>query len=151
MREGLIPRFEVKLLPCGLRATVAASDVVSAAENLRALAPANEAVVYRHDPPPVPPADWPAACARDPTLVTFGERPCAVHFVGFRGEEYHSAVRVFGVPDFYHRGHDKRAYREIADGDLVVFGPKGDPDRIGPYTYDDSNEVDDPAAQERKR
>lgn len=47
-------------------------------------------------------------------------RPC-VHFVGFRGEEYHSAVRTFGPPDFIHRGWDLRAQREIADVDTVVF------------------------------
>lgn len=44
-----------------------------------------------------------------------------VHFVGFRGEEYWSAVKVFGRPDFFHIGWDLRAQREIADGDLVVF------------------------------
>ena len=45
----------------------------------------------------------------------------AVHFVGFRGEEYWTAVKAFGRPDFIHRGWDKRARRELADGDLVVF------------------------------
>lgn len=44
-----------------------------------------------------------------------------VHFVGFSGDEYLSAVRAFGEPDFIHRGWDLRARREIADGDLVVF------------------------------
>lgn len=44
-----------------------------------------------------------------------------VHFVGSRGDEYLSAVRAFGEPDFIHRGWDLRAQREIADGDLVVF------------------------------
>lgn len=44
-----------------------------------------------------------------------------VHFVGFRGEEYWSAVKVWGLPDFIHRGWDKRANREILDGDTVVF------------------------------
>lgn len=47
-------------------------------------------------------------------------RPC-IHFVGFRGEEYLSAIRVWGKPDFIHRGYDRRALREIADGDIVVF------------------------------
>lgn len=75
----------------------------------------------------------------------------AVHFVGFRGEEYHSAVKVFGLPDFYHRGWDRRAQRDIAPGDTVVFGPKADPAYVSPYNYDDSNEDDDPAALERKR
>lgn len=46
-------------------------------------------------------------------------RPC-VHFVGFRGAEYLSAVRVWGTPDFYHPVWDTRAAREIADCDTVV-------------------------------
>ncbi|MET3648047.1 hypothetical protein [Phyllobacterium ifriqiyense] len=44
-----------------------------------------------------------------------------VHFVGFKGDEYHSAVKAFGPPHFIHRGWDLRAQREIADGDLIVF------------------------------
>ena len=35
-----------------------------------------------------------------------------VHFFGFRGVEYISAVRVWGVPDFVHPVHDRRAYVE---------------------------------------
>lgn len=49
----------------------------------------------------------------------------AIHFVGFRGEEYHRARKIWGDPDFIHRGWDLRAKREIADGDTVVFA-KGD-------------------------
>lgn len=45
----------------------------------------------------------------------------ALHFVGFRGAEYVSAVRVWGRPDFFHVGWDLRAQREIAEGDVVVF------------------------------
>lgn len=45
----------------------------------------------------------------------------AVHFVWFRGEEYWSAVKVWGEPDFIHLGWDRRANREIVDGDIVVF------------------------------
>lgn len=45
----------------------------------------------------------------------------AVHFVWFRGEEYWSAVRVWGLPDFVHIGWDTRARREIAADDTVVF------------------------------
>lgn len=44
-----------------------------------------------------------------------------LHFVGFRGDEYTRALRVFGTPDFIHRGWDLRAQREIAEGDTVVF------------------------------
>lgn len=44
-----------------------------------------------------------------------------VHFVGFRDDRYHAAVRVFGEPDFIHIGFDRRALREIGEGDTVVF------------------------------
>jgi hypothetical protein len=47
--------------------------------------------------------------------------PSVTHFVGFRGEEYWSAVRVWGLPHYVHRGWDLRAQREIAEGDIVVF------------------------------
>lgn len=64
----------------------------------------------------------------------------AVHFVGFRGDEYLSAVRVWGFPDFIHRGWDRRAQREIADGDTIVFA-KGPPDQpMRPRNFDDIDE-----------
>lgn len=44
-----------------------------------------------------------------------------IHFVGFRGEEYWSAVRVWGLPDFFHHGYDLRMQRDVADYDTVVF------------------------------
>lgn len=49
----------------------------------------------------------------------------AIHFVGFRGEEYWAAVKAFGRPDFIHRRWDLRAKRELHPDDLVVFA-KGD-------------------------
>jgi hypothetical protein len=45
----------------------------------------------------------------------------ATHFVGFRGAEYHSAVRVFGPPDFIHPVWDVRAQHEVAPNDRVIF------------------------------
>jgi hypothetical protein len=54
----------------------------------------------------------------------------ALHFIGFRGDEYLSAVRVWGRPDFIHRVHDKRAFREIAPVDIVVFAGKERPDVV---------------------
>lgn len=54
-------------------------------------------------------------------------KPC-LHFVGFRGDEYLRALRVFGRPDFIHIGWDLRAQREIAPGDVVVFA-KGPADQ----------------------
>ena len=46
----------------------------------------------------------------------------ALHFVGFRGDSYTNAVKVFGRPDFVHRLWDVRAIGDIAPGDTVVFG-----------------------------
>jgi hypothetical protein len=45
----------------------------------------------------------------------------AVHFVGFKGDEFLRAARVFGQPDFIHPGFDLRALREFAPDDVVVF------------------------------
>lgn len=53
----------------------------------------------------------------------------AVHFVAFRGEEYWSAVRIWGRPGFIHRRWDQRARREIHPSDTLVFarGTEQDP------------------------
>lgn len=65
----------------------------------------------------------------------------AVHFVGFRGDEYTRACRVWGQPDFIHRGWDRRARREICQGDTVVFAT-GDADQpVGQYNYSDIEEA----------
>lgn len=63
-----------------------------------------------------------------------------IHFAGFRDDRYLAAVRAFGLPDFIHRGWDKRARREIADGDLIVFaeGPADQEPRH--KSYDDIRE-----------
>ncbi len=45
----------------------------------------------------------------------------AVHFVGFRGEEYRSAVRIWGRPSFIHRRNDPRMRREVHPSDTIVF------------------------------
>lgn len=45
----------------------------------------------------------------------------ALHFIGFRADEYWSAVKVWGMPDFIHRCWDKRAQREIAPRDVLIF------------------------------
>ena len=64
-----------------------------------------------------------------------------VHFVGFRGDEYLSAVRVFGPPAFIHMTWDKRARRDVYDGDTVVFANKARPDAIEPRNSSDLKEV----------
>ncbi len=49
-----------------------------------------------------------------------------IHYVGFRDDRFLNAWRVFGGPAFIHRVWDRRAQREIADDDVVVFA-------TGPY------------------
>ena len=69
----------------------------------------------------------------------------AVHFVGFKDprtekadERFWSAIRVFGWPDFYHRGWDTRARREIADGDTIIFAKGDEYQPPSQFNYDDS-------------
>ena len=65
------------------------------------------------------------------------------HFVGFRGEEYWSAVKVWGWPDFYHRGYDNRMGKMLADGDLIVFANGCEAKGPQFYSYPDIIEVED--------
>lgn len=63
-----------------------------------------------------------------------------LHFIAFRDDRYWNAVKVFGLPDFIHRGWDMRARREIAAGDTVVFSI-GDCDQKPSFqSYQDLNE-----------
>lgn len=55
----------------------------------------------------------------------------AIHFVRFDdtyGQHFWNAVKAFGRPHFLHRNWDRRARREIADGDIIVFA-KGEADQ----------------------
>ncbi len=65
----------------------------------------------------------------------------ALHFVRFSNDydsHWQNAVKIFGEPDFIHRGWDRRAQREIFEGDVIVFA-KGDYNQpLAPYNYDDS-------------
>jgi hypothetical protein len=61
----------------------------------------------------------------------------AVHFVGFRGEEYWSAVKIWGKPGFIHRGWDRRAQRDIAPWDTVIFAKGTADDPLAPFNYND--------------
>lgn len=61
------------------------------------------------------------------------------HFVGFRGDEYARAVRIFGKPDFIHRHNDSRVAGDVFPGDTVVYAC--DPTKVVPFTFDDSKYV----------
>ena len=60
----------------------------------------------------------------------------AVHFVGFRGEEFNRACAIFGRPDFVHRFLDTRAIQEFAPEDIVILA-NGARFRPGP-SFNDS-------------
>lgn len=68
----------------------------------------------------------------------------AVHYVGFRGDEYVRALAVFGPPDFVHIGWDMWAKLDIADGDVAVFARGTFEDVPSAYGFPDLRE--DPRA-----
>ena len=58
----------------------------------------------------------------------------ALHFIGFRGDEYNRAKLIWGEPDFIHPVHDKHAYVEIdKDNDILIFANKERPDVLSKY------------------
>ena len=61
----------------------------------------------------------------------------ALHFVGFRGDEYFRAQRCFGVPDFIHRHNDPRMWGDVAPGDTVIFA-NGAEDKYTEFSFNDS-------------
>lgn len=65
----------------------------------------------------------------------------ALHFIGFRGDEYARAVRIFGTPDFIHIGWDRWARQEIAVGDVAVFATGTPDDPPSAYSYPDIREA----------
>ena len=45
----------------------------------------------------------------------------ATIFVGFTGEEFTRACRVWGEPDIVSRFADRRMFADVAPGDTVIF------------------------------
>jgi len=66
-----------------------------------------------------------------------------LHFVGFRGDEYPRAVRIFGRPDYIHFRWDTRARRDIHPLDTVVFAKGTDADPPSHFNGPDIAEPDD--------
>jgi hypothetical protein len=60
-----------------------------------------------------------------------------LHFVGFEGDEYWSAVKIWGAPQYIHRWNDKRLWTEVAEGDIVVFA-RSKESTICKYSFNDS-------------
>ena len=66
--------------------------------------------------------------------------PAAVHYVGFRGDEFVRAKRLFGGPVIIHRVWDRRAQRDIGPDDLVVFADGDDTQPLARWNGDDIDE-----------
>lgn len=64
----------------------------------------------------------------------------AVHFVGFRHDEFNNAKKIWGNPDFFHRVFDRRAIAEFCEGDTVVFANASEC-KFSQFTFDDSREM----------
>ena len=62
-----------------------------------------------------------------------------VHFVGFRGDEYLSAVKVFGMADCFHSVIDDRGSfgGEVGDDDIIIFANGADK-KYSKFTFNDS-------------
>lgn len=63
-----------------------------------------------------------------------------VHYVGFRDDRYWNARRIWGGPAFIHRWWDKRAKREIATDDVVIFADGDWTQEPKPYNAPDLDE-----------
>lgn len=63
----------------------------------------------------------------------------ALHFVGFKGDEFFSAVKIWGKPDFYHRQNDIRLKfgGEVDFGDIVIFA-NGVENKFSKWAFNDS-------------
>lgn len=68
----------------------------------------------------------------------FGSPP-ALHFIGFKGDEYTRACAIFGHPDFIHRHNDPRLRfgGEIAPHDMLIYA-NGSEDQPSRFSFDDS-------------
>ncbi len=63
-----------------------------------------------------------------------------VHYVGFRGDEFARARRLFGGLVFIHRCWDRRAARDIGPGDVVIFAEGDETQPLARSNGDDLDE-----------
>jgi hypothetical protein len=61
-----------------------------------------------------------------------------VHFVGFRGDEFCRAQKVWGYPDFIHKWHDHRMYGDIdIENDIIIFANMAKAEVISDRSWQD--------------
>jgi len=66
--------------------------------------------------------------------------PRAVHYVGFRDDRYWNAFRIWGGPCVIHRRWERRARREVGDGDVVIFATGDETQAVAERNGDDLDE-----------
>lgn len=66
--------------------------------------------------------------------------PAAVHYVGFRGDEFARARRLWGGPVFIHRRWDRRAQRDVGPDDTVIFAAGDEAQPLARSNGDDLDE-----------
>ena len=64
-----------------------------------------------------------------------------VHYVGFTGDEYLRAKRIFGGPVMIHRRWDRRAQRDIGPDDVVIFARGDETQPLASHNSDDYDEA----------
>lgn len=63
-----------------------------------------------------------------------------VHYIGFRGDEFVRARRLWGGPVMIHRRWDRRAQRDIGPDDLVIFAEGDETQPLARWNGDDLDE-----------
>jgi len=63
-----------------------------------------------------------------------------IHYVGFRGDEFARARRLFGGPVMIHRKWDRRALRDIGPADTVIFAEGDESHPLARCNGDDLDE-----------
>ena len=74
----------------------------------------------------------------DPSIRSINTMHRTVHYVGFRGDEFVRARRIWGGPVMIHRVYDALVFTEVGDQDIVIFGPKS---QYTEYVWDASSDV----------
>ena len=64
----------------------------------------------------------------------------AIHYVGFRGDEYARANRIWGGPVVIHRKWDRRARRDIGPDDTIIFATGDETQPVAESNGDDLDE-----------
>lgn len=62
----------------------------------------------------------------------------ALHFIGFKGDEYNRAIKIWGQPDFVHRHNDNRSKQDIIPEDTVIYANGEENRNRGIYSFNDS-------------